>query len=131
LVVSEKRVPATDIIKEWKVKLNERIPNLPVYELILYHQISQAVFYPLHWLIIQSGMSPEEKQKTFIHFGPCGAFKEEIHCTNPYIPYIYLIDSQRRVRWLTSANPTKQELDQLADVIFRAQKTFTPFSQTK
>ena len=97
----------------WRDVLEERYPNIPVYELILVHQVTQLLFFPILFLAYKSRMSDTAKKTSFIRLGPCYDFIHEIKLQNPYVPNIYLLDPQGRACWVSSSAPTEKDLKQL------------------
>lgn len=112
-MVIEKRHVSAFITNSWRTVLQQHFPELEVMELILVHQITYLICFPLLWLAFFSKLHKEAADSTFLHLGPCRKFMRDIKIHNPYVPNIYLINPKGEAIWMSSSGPTEEDLRQL------------------
>lgn len=134
LLVSEKRIFARRLIESWRKELKEvlheeateaetaegkeRAPGVVLQELVLNEQWIERLAAPIHNYVFKRdlGFDKERYGSIWIYGGPCKKFKEEIHATNPYLPYAYLIGPDSLTYWISSGMCSKGDVRQLLNV---------------
>ena len=131
LLVREKRIFARWLIESWRKELKEilseeeleegdkeRAPGLVLQELVLNEQWIERLAAPIHNYVFKRdlGFDKERYGSIWTYGGPCKEFKEEIHATNPYLPYAYLIGPDSLTYWISSGMCSKGDIRQLLNV---------------
>lgn len=134
LLVSEKRIFARRLIESWRKELKEVLseeevegeaagskgsaPGVVLQELVLNEQWIERLAAPIHNYVFKRdlGFDKAKYGSIWVHGGACKDFKEQIHATNPYLPYAYLIGPDSLTYWISSGMCSKGDVRQLLNV---------------
>ena len=116
VIAIEKRQVGAFMTNAWRMFFREQFPNIQVVELILVHQITQIISFPILWITFMSRLVPGAAKDTVIRLGPCRHLMKDIKLQNPYVPNIYLVDPTGNACWMSSSSPTEEDQKQLNEI---------------
>lgn len=102
--------------------MTELTPKIPIYELNCIHQITQIISFPIYRATCKSLEGTKNFENIFVYLGPCQQFKEDTKLINPFVPVIYLVDSDGKACWVSSGDCDVKDIDSLEKFFHKKSK---------
>ena len=119
LIISDRRVITGSFIDQWKQKIEQSTRNILFRELVLFEELLFRLSLPLLRYLIKKTLKNKEDSSNVYLFSDHNLeeFKNEMLCLNPYLPYVYLIDSKARVHLVSSGAPKDEDIVEINKVV--------------